>query len=394
MYNINSIYSNGIYEDLMREFIKNGHKVHVATPVEKRFSEDTNIIDEKNCKILRIKTGDLQKTSFIKKGIATLRITSQFKRAIKKYFGNVKFDLIIYSTPPITLDKVVKYVKKRDKAKTFLLLKDVFPQNAVDLGILSKKGLKGIIYKIFRKKEKRLYAVSDRIGCMSQANVDFVLRHNSEIEKDKLSIVPNSIEPKDFSLTLNGKVDMREKYGIPQNKTVFVYGGNLGKPQGVPFIVECLKSQINNEKVFFLIVGDGTEYHLLEKYVEESHSTNVKVMQRLPREDFDCMLASCDVGMIFLDHRFTVPNFPSRLLSYMQVGLPVLACTDSNTDVGNYIVKNDFGWWCDSSSIENFNLILDLAINEYKSKMGKSKEKLYEDFSVERSYRIIMRDVQ
>ena len=122
MYNIKSVYSSGIYEDLMREFLNNNHNVYIATPVEKRFREDTNIVEENNCKILKIKTGNLQKTSFIKKGISTFRITSQFKFAIKKYFRNVKFDLIIYSTPPITLDKVVEYVKKRDNAKTFLNL--------------------------------------------------------------------------------------------------------------------------------------------------------------------------------------------------------------------------------------------------------------------------------
>ena len=94
MYNIKSVYSSGIYEDLMREFLNNNHNVYIATPVEKRFREDTNIVEENNCKILKIKTGNLQKTSFIKKGISTFRITSQFKFAIKKYFRNVKFDLI------------------------------------------------------------------------------------------------------------------------------------------------------------------------------------------------------------------------------------------------------------------------------------------------------------
>ena len=96
------------------------------------------------------------------------------------YFADIKFDLILYSTPPITFYKAIEYVKKRDGAKTYLLLKDIFPQNAVDLGMMSKTGLKGLIYKYFRKKEKKLYAISDKIGCMSQANVDYVLKHNHQ----------------------------------------------------------------------------------------------------------------------------------------------------------------------------------------------------------------------
>lgn len=394
MYNIKSVYSSGIYEDLMREFIKNNHKVFIATPIEKRFGEETNIVEEDNCRILRIKTGNLQKTSFIKKGIATLKITSQFKRAIKKHFGNAKFDLIIYSTPPITLDKVVRYLKMRDNAKTFLLLKDIFPQNAVDLGILSKKGIKGIIYKFFRKKEKRLYALSDKIGCMSQANVDYVLNHNSEIKEDKLSIVPNSIEPKDFILTNNDKITMREKYGIPQDKIVFVYGGNLGRPQDVPYILECLKSQINNDKIFFLIVGDGTDYHLLEEFIEKNKPENIRVMKRLPKEDFDTMIASCDVGMIFLDYRFTIPNYPSRLLSYMQVGLPVLACTDKNTDVGKDVVENGFGWWCESNDVKQFDNLLNQICEEDLIKKGKcAYDCLINEFTVSKSYGTIINKI-
>ena len=84
----------------------------------------------------------------------------------------------------------MRYVKKRDGAKSYLMLKDIFPQNAVDLGMLQTTGLKGLLYKCFRKKEKKLYSLSDRIGCMSQANVDYILKHNPEIPKEKVEILP------------------------------------------------------------------------------------------------------------------------------------------------------------------------------------------------------------
>jgi len=74
----------------------------------------------------------------------------------------------------------------------FQLLKDIFPQNAVDIGLI-KEG--GYIYKRLRNKEKRLYAVSDRIGCMSQANVKYLLAHNPEISQEKVHVNPNSIRP-------------------------------------------------------------------------------------------------------------------------------------------------------------------------------------------------------
>ena len=347
-----------IYADLCREFIRSGHKVHIVCPDETG-EETTYIPYIRGSGVLRVQTGRVQKTNLIRKGIATLLLGTQFKRAIANHLQGEKYDLILYSTPPITLVSIVQYIKKRDGARTYLLLKDIFPHNAVDLGMLSRRGLKAPIYWYFRRMEKQLYAVSDRIGCMSQANVDYLLRHNPEIDPAGVEICPNSVEVPDMRITPEERVELREKYGIPLDKKVFVYGGNLGKPQGIPFLIDCLKSQMNNSEVYFLIVGDGTEYKKLEAWFAEARPENAKLMKRLPKEDYDRMVAACDVGMIFLDHRFTIPNFPSRLLSYMQAGLPVLCCTDPNTDIGKVCEEGGFGWWCESNSTDDFRRLVD-----------------------------------
>jgi len=344
----NTFDEKNIYTDLLREFIKNGHDVYCISPVERRTGIKTHL--EENGHLLKLKIGNTQKINIVEKGISTLLIERQFISAIKKYFFDIKFDLILYSTPPITFANVIKYVKKRDGAKTYLMLKDIFPQNAVDIGIMSKNGL---IYKYFRKKEKNLYALSDRIGCMSQANVDYILSHNPEIPSHKVEICPNCIEVCDVTMSEQERVEMRKKYGIPTDKKVFVYGGNLGMPQDVPFIVNCLKSCSDLENVYFVIVGSGTQRHLIEKYIKEDKPSHVKLLNELPKLEYDHMVACCDVGLIFLDHRFTIPNFPSRLLSYMQAGLPVLACTDTNTDIGKVIAAGGFGKWCISDDVDN-----------------------------------------
>ena len=222
---------------------------------------------------------------------------------------------------------------------------------------------------------------------MSEANVRYVLEHNPEVEKERAEVCPNSIDVIDKSVDADTRKIIREKYGIPIDKKVFVYGGNLGKPQGIPFLVKCLEKCRDIEEVFFLIVGDGTEYHLLGDYVEKEKPTKVKLMRRLPKEDYDTLVGACDVGMIFLDHRFTIPNFPSRLLSYMQAKLPVLAATDPNTDVGNVIVEGGFGWWCESNDLQGFIRIL---LTDFDKAMGNiSFDYLKKHYSVEESYRTI-----
>ena len=385
-----SIQERDIYTDLLREFIRKGHQVYLLSPTE----GEEQVISETGSTIYRIPTGKIEKAGFIEKGINTILIEYRFKSAIKKHLSTVRFDLILYPTPPITFVGAVEYVKKRDGAKTYLMLKDIFPQNAVDIGIFSKQGVKGLIYRFFRQKERQLYSVSDFIGCMSQANADYLLRNQPELDEKKVGICPNCIEVIDKSVDEAARRRIREKYGIPQDRTVFVYGGNLGKPQGVPFLIDCLKAQRNNREAFFLIVGDGTEFDLLDQYRKEAKQENFKLMQRLPKEDFDTMVAACDVGMLFLDHRFTIPNFPSRLLSYMQAKLPVLACTDPNTDVGKVIVEGGFGWWCESNSIQDFCRVVSEITRSDLGAMGEvAMEYLRDNYTVEKGYQIIEKSI-
>lgn len=385
----NSFNDRSIYTDLLREFIRNGHDVYCISPAERRTGVNTHL--EENGHLLKLKIGNTQKTNIIEKGISTLLIEPQFKRAIKKYFSNIKFDLLLYSTPPITFANVVQYIKKRDGAKAYLMLKDIFPQNAVDLGMMQTTGMKGLLYKYFRKKEKKLYALSDRIGCMSQANVDYLLKHNTEIPREKVEICPNCIEVRDVRLFEQERMDMRDKYGIPKDKRIFVYGGNLGKPQDVPFIISCLKKCAELTEAYFVIAGTGTDRHLLEHYVKEEQPSHVKLFEYIPKEEYDQMIACCDVGLIFLDHRFEIPNFPSRLLSYMQAGLPVLACTDTSTDIGKVIVEGGFGWWCGSNCTQDFLEIVAYIDDEQIESMRQISLNYEENnYSVKRVYEMII----
>lgn len=381
---------HGISLDLIHEFRRQGHNVYIICSLEKRDKQKTYIAEENGCKILRVRIGNNKKANIIEKGITTLVLPRKYINAIKKYYADVRFDLLLYPTPPVTQVSTVKYVKKRDNAKSYLLLKDIFPQNAVDIGMLRKTGMKGILYKYFRRVEKKLYQISDYIGCMSQANVKYILNHNPEIPPEKIEICPNSIEIIDKRVDVVRKRGIRERHGIPQDKKIFVYGGNLGKPQGIPFLIKCLKTQINNSNAFFLIVGDGTEFRELERFFDEAKPKNMKLMRRLPKEDYDNLVAACDVGLIFLDHRFTIPNFPSRLLSYMQAGIPVLAVTDPNTDIGKVIVEGGFGWWCESNDVAKFKEIVKEIIEfDFKEKNMISYSYLSMQYDVKNVLKII-----
>lgn len=392
--NINSIKDRGIYADLMRKFRDEGHQVHIISPIERRFGKDTHVIDTDGVKILKVKTLNIQKTNVVEKGIGTLLIERQYQSAIKKHFGNVRFDLILYSTPPITFTNVVRFLKKRNpQAISYLLLKDIFPQNAVDIGMF---GEKSVFNWYFRRKEIALYKQSDYIGCMSPANVEYLLKHNGFVDKNRVEVAPNThelIERKmEDGLKSAERLYIRKKYDLPTDKPIFIYGGNLGKPQGIDYLIQCLDANKNRRDCYFVVVGNGTEYNKLDSWFKVQNSkVNVKLMQRLPEEDYNVLVRSCDVGLIFLDHRFTIPNYPSRLLGYIENMMPVICATDVNTDIGKIAKENGYGYWCESVKPEDFTALVDKMLASDRNAMGeRGYEFLRKNYLVEHTYNAIM----
>lgn len=390
---ISDISERGIYTDLTREFIRHGHQIYIVVPAERRFHLPTGIKESDGAKILSVKTLNIQKTNLIEKGLGTLLLEYQYQRAIHKYWENIKFDLILYSTPPITFNRVISSVKRRCEAKTYLLLKDIFPQNAVDLGMFSKDSF---VYKLFRKKEERLYQLSDHIGCMSPANVEYVLRHNPSITAERVEVCPNSIElyGKESEYNNGG---LLQKLNIPTDKLLLIYGGNLGRPQGIDFLMDVLAANEKRTDTYFVVVGNGTEYGKISQWFRNNTPHNSCLIPSLPKQEYDDLVSACNVGLIFLDNRFTIPNYPSRLLSYLENRMPVLMATDMNTDIGPIAEKNGYGLWTESGNLETFMEMVEFVAEDRErlKLMGeKGYDYLKENYTIERTYRIIMKHFQ
>lgn len=385
-----------LYTDLMRKFRDEGHNVYIVCPIERREGKPSYTSTENGVHTLFVKTLNVQKTNVVEKGLGQVSIEFLFKKAIHKHFANVKFDLILYSTPPITLMGVVKDMKKRNpQAKSYLLLKDIFPQNAVDMGMMAKTGVKGLLYKYFRKQEEKLYKVSDYIGCMSPANVRYVLKHNAWIDPKVVEVAPNNVtlvEESGKAMPEDERKEILEKYGLPTDKPIFIYGGNLGAPQDIPFLIECLEANKNRKDCHFVVVGTGTYYPMLQHWYENANENRcVTIMKGLPKADYDKLVRACNIGLIFLDYRFEIPNFPSRLLSYLENKMAVLCATDPNCDMGQIANENGFGVWVPSNNVKAFTQAVNDLLTRDVKKMGeKGFEFLCKNYLTENTYDIIM----
>lgn len=364
--------------------------MYVVTPAERRSHEQTRLFDADGAKILKVKTLNVLRANVVEKGIGTILLEYQYMAAVEKYLSDVKFDLVLYSTPPITFNKLIRKIKAKYGVPSYLMLKDIFPQNAVDLGMFKKNSL---FYKFFRKKEKELYRISDYIGCMSPANIEFVKSHNPEVDVAKLEICPNSIDVKANTIYTD-KTAIRQEYGIPGDCVLFVYGGNLGKPQGIDFLLEVLKTNAEKPDRYFLIIGKGTEYGRLETWIRTSNVGNVKLLPFVPKEKYNHLISSGDVGLVFLDKRFTIPNFPTRVMGYLLHHMPILSATDTATDVGKLIEQNGCGYWVENGDIRGFNEKVEWFVSNrfLIPEMGKKAyDYLLENYEVSVTYNAIMK---
>lgn len=393
------IEERGIYTDLMRKFRDEGHEVYVVSPSERRLKLRTKLSEQYGVHILNVRTLNIQQTNVVEKGFGTLLLQWQYMWAIIRYLRKVEFDLILYSTPPITFTSVVRFLKfKSSKAISYLLLKDIFPQNAVDIGMFSKRSF---FYRFFRQKEKSLYKASDFIGCMSPANVEYLRTHNPSYQAWRVEVAPNCIELRGKKLEVRGerRSAIREKYGLPTDTPIFIYGGNLGKPQGIDYLIRCMNEMKYRQDCYFVIVGSGTEYPKLKDWYDAEFERNqnrlrVKLMQGLPKAEYEQLVGACDVGLIFLDHRFTIPNYPSRLLSYLENRMPVICATDPNTDIGRIAEENGYGYWCKSVNPIEFSVLVNrfLAEPERIKTMGeRGYQFLKENYLVDHTYQTIMK---
>lgn len=360
-----------LYTNLASELVESGHKVTVIVSEEKRKIDDTKVFRERNYNVIRVRTGNLYEIGSVEKAISFVTLQSKMKNAINKYLSDEKFDMIVFMSPPVTMYSVVNFAMKKYNCFSYLMQKDIFPQNAVDLKIMTKCNP---AYWYFRHKEKELYKISTVIGCMSEKNKEYLLKHNKYLDCAKLQIFPNTTKLNREEEYIDDAIQIKRRYGIPENRVIITYGGNFGKPQGIDFLIQILGVYKDNENVEFLLVGKGTEKEKLYRYIKEKNIENVKLINFLNSEEFSKVLKISDIGLVLLDYRFTIPNIPSKTLTYFKNRIPIMAATDNNTDFKQMLEDSGAGLWCESNNVYSFKEKLDFLIanKKVRKEMGEN----------------------
>lgn len=385
---------SNIYTDLAESLNRNNHIVKVVVAEEKKNIKKTELFEENGVTVLRVKTGNLYEIGFVEKAITFLTISKDLKKGIKEYFSNESFDLILFQSPPLTLYEVVKWAMKKYNAKSYLMMKDIFPQNGLDIGLYTKWHP---AYLYFKMKEKKLYDISSKIGCMSEGNIKYLVEHNPKLDSNKFEMFKNTVKVSNIKITDDEKNNIRNKYGIKKEDVVAIFGGNFGKPQGLDFLLDVIDYYKNKENVKFILIGRGTEKNRIFSEIKSKEYKNVLTFDFIPRKDYEKLTRACDIGLIFLDNRFTIPNYPSKTLSYLECSLPIMAAIDKSTDYGEMLVSVNCGYYVENGDILEYTKYFDKLINDktLRKTMGENGRKYFEtECNVENSVKILEKYVE
>ena len=153
-----------------------------------------------------------------------------------------------------------------------------------------------------------------------------------------------------------------------------------------------MKAVKNRTDCHFVVVGNGTEYHRLEQFISEEKPKAVSLFRYLPKADYNALATACDVGLIFLDYRFTIPNYPSRLLPYLMGCKPIIACTDPNCDTSYLAEQNGYGLYAPSNDVNAFVAAVDKMLDSDIKQMGKNGYQFFlNNYTTEHTYKAIVK---
>ncbi len=383
LYPFSSLDDGYIAADLVKELVTQRCMVTVVTPTVNVNERHSSIKNFNNYTHIYIASGAILKVNAVKKMIGLKKLDVMTWKILRQEKN--QYDLIITMVSHCAFYGAVKKIKKKSNAIVYNLVKDIFPQNAVDLGLVKKNSLP---FYFFRYKERQYYKVSDFLGVISPKSILYFLENNKFLKKEQVEFNPNTINPCFHELTIEQKNDIRKKYAIPNNTVVFLYGGSLGVPQGIDFLLECITENERRENVFFLIIGSGTEYKKIEKKIDDEKIKNTRLYPSVSFNEFKMIACTSDVGMVFLNNKFTIPNYPSRVLSYMEARLPILFAVDENCDAADIAVENLYGLSCISGDIEGFNTLVNrLSVdNRLREQFGENGYNfLLKEYTVKRT---------
>ena len=362
--------------DLSREFVRQGHAVSVLLP-ETNQGENWRLEEIEGLQILRLKAPRSKDIGYVRRTLAELAMPFfMLKNMRKSPLALEQWDGVVWYSPSIFHGPLVRALKKSSNCKSYLIIRDIFPEWAVDMGLMGR----GLPYQFFSAIARYQYGVADTIGIQTPGNRIY-FRLWSQYPHRKLEILQNWLD-RPAKVPCSIKVHETQLVG----RKVIVYAGNMGVAQGLDIFIDLATKVKNRLDVGFLFVGRGSEAARLKTKAQVLKLENLVFFDEIDPDEISELYAQCKAGIVALDPRHKSHNIPGKFLTYMQNGLPVLANVNSGNDLSLMIREEQVGFVCESNRIEELQDSLEklLLQVETDSQISKRCKHLFDrEFAVE-----------
>lgn len=341
-----------LYYDLGSSLQLLGHSVSVLTSMPLGSPEKADFVTEEinGMKVFRVRRGNFKKTDFFRRGIEWLFIYKKFSKLYKKYLKenpDMIPEVVIVHSPLLTLGYTAHDIVKEFGGTFILNVQDLYPQTAIDLGVLKNK----LIIKYFRYLERAIYSKADYLVVHSKRNAKFV----SDIDKrnDKIHVIENWVDENFIKPGIKNNY-IRKQYSL-ENKFVISYAGNIGVAQNIKIWVDAMELMKDHKDIVFVLIGDGTEKEYILEYIKEKKLDNIIHINFIPRDKYTDALNMSDIGVVTLKQSIKTPVVPSKMLNIMSCGIPVVATLNENNDTEDIINTAKAGvvvWPCTAEKIK------------------------------------------
>jgi glycosyltransferase involved in cell wall biosynthesis len=319
--------------ELCVEFVRRGHAVTVVAPQSVSPKVETSTLD--GVALRRFPAGATKNVPKWKRALNESLLPWRAWRSDRAFFRANPHDLIVYYSPCIFWAPLVRRLKRLWQARSFLVLRDFFPQWAIDNGMLREGSP---VTRYFRWCEAASYREADCIGIQSPRNLEaFRVAHP---QYPTLALLYNWAEDRPGS---PATPSWRERLGLG-GKVVFFYGGAITNQQDIPNLVRLAERLRDDPAAHFLIVGDGYDLPNVRDIVRQRGLRNVTIHPAVDQESFRELLAEVDIGLFSLARCHTTHNFPGKVLGYLVQGLPVLGSVNPGNDLQDVITEAGAGF--------------------------------------------------
>ena len=348
--------------DLAQELIGVGHEPVVLVPAES-FKQTWQEETVEGVRILRLATLRMKGTRHLHRGIAEVCMPLSMLYGIwRSPYSFTSWDAVIWYSPSIFFGPLVAVFKLRSKCPTYLILRDIFPQWLLDVGLLRK----GLVFRCFQVVAWCQYQFADSIGVQSESNLMFLRKWASKTGR-RLEVLPNWLaSTPDVGCSI--QISKTELAG----RTILVFIGNMGPAQGMDVLLGLAESLRHRGDIGFLFVGRGSEVPRLRAIAAQCELSNVVFHDEIEPREIPGLLAQCHIGLVALDPRNKSHNIPGKFLTYLQAGLPVLARDKARSDLAVIIENEGIGRVFSGESLAEFERIAGQLIDELETRKSMS----------------------